>query len=80
MRLKDFIRKARFENYNLKIEGQESYKLVSKDDAMYKFGYMKVTEIDYGIIFVNTSYSYENDNYDNHKTLVVPSLILLDQL
>lgn len=76
MRLKDFIRRALFENYSIKIEGEEKAYLLSKDGALNKFGWMHITEIDYTVIFVNKGGDY--GELQDHESQVIPHLLVKD--
>ncbi|WP_286149555.1 MULTISPECIES: hypothetical protein [Bacillota] len=76
MKLKDFIRRALFENYSIKIEGEEKAYLLSKDGALNKFGWMHITEIDYTVIFVNKGGDY--GELQDHESQVIPHLLVKD--
>lgn len=76
MRLKDFIRRALFENYSIKIEGEEKAYLLSKDGALNKYGWMHITEIDYTVIFVNKGGDY--GELQDHESQVIPHLLIKD--
>lgn len=61
MQVKELLRKSRFENYNIKIEGQDRGYFVNKDKAFERFGLMYVTEIDYTILFANRGDGTDGD-------------------
>lgn len=73
MQLKEFLRISNFEQYSLKIEGDKTSKLVSKDKAFESYSLMTITEIDYGVIFAN-----KGEDYNSHASIIVPRLLLLD--
>lgn len=74
MQLKELLRKSRFENYSIKVEGQDKTHFVNKDKAFESFGLMYVTEIDYTIYFLN-----KGDDYNSHESVLALSLLVIDK-
>ena len=73
MRVKDFVRRALFENYLIEIENGNKVKLFSKDDVFKQFGWMHVTEIDYTIILTS-----KDIDFKEKKPVVIPYLLIKD--
>lgn len=74
MQLKDFLRIDKFDYYSLRIEGEKTSKIVTKEKAFESYGWMNITEIDFGVIFIN-----KGEDIENHKSQVVPKLLLIDK-
>lgn len=74
MQVKELLRKSRFENYSIEVEGEDKSHFVNKDKAFERFGLMYVTEIDYTIIFCN-----RGEDYNSHESVLALSLLVIDK-
>ena len=74
MQLKELLRKSRFENYSIKVEGEDKSYLVNKDKAFESFGLMYITEIDYTVIFLN-----KGEDYNSHESVLALKLLVIDK-
>ena len=68
MQVKELLRISNFENYSIKIEGE------NKDKAFERFACMYITEIDYTIIFCN-----KGEDYNSHESVLALRLLVIDK-
>ena len=74
MQVKELLRKSRFENYSIRIEGEDKSYIVNKDKAFESFGLMYITEIDYTVIFLN-----KGEDYNSHESVLALKLLVIDK-
>lgn len=74
MVLKELLRKSRFENYSIKIEGEDKTYFVNKNQAFERFGLMYITEIDYTVLFLN-----KGEDYNSHESVLALSVLVIDK-
>lgn len=73
MQVKELLRRSRFENYVIKIEGENKVHFANKDKAFERFGLMYITEIDYTILFCN-----RGEDYNSHESELALKLLVVD--
>ena len=74
MQVKELLRVSNFENYSIKIEGEDKSHFVNKDKAFERFAHMYITEIDYTIIFCN-----KGEGYNSHESVLALRLLVIDK-
>lgn len=74
MQVKELLRISNFENYSIKIEGEDESHFVNKDKAFERFACMYITEIDYTIIFCN-----KGEDYNSHESVLALRLLVIDK-
>lgn len=74
MQVKELLRMSRFENYSIKVEGEDRSHFVNKEDSFKRFGLMYITEIDYTVLFLN-----KGEDYNSHESVLALRLIVVDK-
>lgn len=74
MQVKELLRISNFENYRIKVEGEDKTHFVNKDKAFENFAWMYITEIDYTVLFLN-----KGEDYNSHESVLALSLLVIDK-
>lgn len=74
MQVKELLRRSQFENYSIKVEGEDKTHFINKDKAFKNFSQMYITEIDYTIVFCN-----KGEDYNSHESVLALSLLVIDK-
>lgn len=74
MKVKELLRISNFENYSIKVEGEDKTHFVNKDKAFEIFACMYITEVDYTVLFLN-----KGEDYNSHESVLALSLLVIDK-